>query len=24
LDNQGWWKNILDGSYRGERLGLQG
>jgi dTDP-glucose 4,6-dehydratase len=24
LDNQNWWKNVLDGSYRGERLGLQG
>lgn len=24
LDNQGWWENILNGSYRGERLGLRG
>ncbi len=23
LDNQQWWQNILNGSYRGERLGLQ-
>lgn len=24
LNNQHWWQNVLDGSYRGERLGLQG
>lgn len=24
LDNQSWWQNVLDGSYRGERLGLRG
>jgi dTDP-glucose 4,6-dehydratase len=24
LDNQNWWQNVLDGSYRGERLGLKG
>lgn len=24
LDNEGWWRAILDGSYRGERLGLKG
>ncbi|HBA64924.1 MAG TPA: dTDP-glucose 4,6-dehydratase [Methylococcaceae bacterium] len=23
LDNKAWWSNVLDGSYRGERLGLQ-
>lgn len=23
LDNKTWWSNVLDGSYRGERLGLQ-
>ncbi|CCE24007.1 dTDP-glucose 4,6-dehydratase [Methylotuvimicrobium alcaliphilum] len=23
LDNKAWWANVLDGSYRGERLGLQ-
>lgn len=22
LDNQSWWQNVLDGTYRGERLGL--
>ncbi|MEL6661752.1 MAG: dTDP-glucose 4,6-dehydratase, partial [Pseudomonadota bacterium] len=22
LENQDWWKAILDGTYRGERLGL--
>jgi dTDP-glucose 4,6-dehydratase len=22
LENQGWWKNILSGAYRGERLGI--
>lgn len=24
IDHSNWWTNILDGSYRGERLGLQG
>ncbi|MGR9045365.1 MAG: dTDP-glucose 4,6-dehydratase [Gammaproteobacteria bacterium] len=24
LDNSAWWQNVLSGSYRGERLGLQG
>ncbi|MGR9116829.1 MAG: dTDP-glucose 4,6-dehydratase [Gammaproteobacteria bacterium] len=24
LDNPNWWHNVLNGSYRGERLGLQG
>lgn len=24
LANEGWWKQILDGSYQGERLGLKG
>jgi len=24
LDNPTWWQNVLNGSYRGERLGLQG
>lgn len=24
LSNQSWWQNILNGSYRGERLGLKG
>ncbi|MCD2452613.1 dTDP-glucose 4,6-dehydratase [Methylicorpusculum oleiharenae] len=24
IDHPNWWTNILDGSYRGERLGLQG
>jgi dTDP-glucose 4,6-dehydratase len=24
IDHPKWWTNILDGSYRGERLGLQG
>lgn len=23
LDNQAWWQQVLDGSYQGERLGLQ-
>lgn len=23
LDNKAWWSNVLNGSYRGERLGLQ-
>jgi len=23
LNNEKWWKNVMDGSYRGERLGLQ-
>jgi dTDP-glucose 4,6-dehydratase len=22
LNNQGWWQRVLDGSYAGERLGL--
>lgn len=24
LANEGWWKQVLDGSYQGERLGLKG
>lgn len=24
LENQSWWQNVQDGSYRGERLGLKG
>jgi len=24
LDNQSWWQQVLDGSYQGQRLGLQG
>ena len=24
LDNEAWWKQVLDGSYQGERLGLKG
>lgn len=24
LDNETWWKQVLDGSYQGERLGLKG
>jgi dTDP-glucose 4,6-dehydratase len=24
LDNEGWWRDILSGDYRGERLGLEG
>ena len=24
LDNEAWWRRVRDGSYRGERLGLQG
>ncbi len=24
LDNRGWWQRVLDGSYRGERLGAAG
>lgn len=24
LDNQAWWSRVLDGSYAGQRLGLEG
>ena len=24
LANESWWRNVLDGSYQGERLGLAG